>query len=541
VPAALKRQLSGQSNKDRVMDNGVNALIAQARWVVRSVRHRRWLVLAVAWAIAIVSAIGISLAPERFEASSRIYVDTQTVLKPMMIGLAFQPDIEQQVRMLARTLISRPNVERLLARPEIGFTFTGPAEREKTLTRLMEQIKIVAAERGNLYTISYRDTSRERALQMVEGTVALFVNSGADGKKQDSVEAGRFIDEQIRSNEAKLIAAEGRLKDFKVRNFGVSGVSNQDYFSRMSVLSDEVTKLRSDLRAAEQARDAYRRELAAEDPQLPVESLPGTNAPAVALEVDARLDSQRKQLDDLLRRFTDDHPDVINARRLVAQLEQQRRQELEARARESGGRTKGTAATSPVYQRIRVSLAESEAQVASLRSQLAAQTGRLEQIRALAGRAPQVEAELAQLNRDYDVMRKNYDQLVARRESASLGVKLDESSQLADFRVVEPARVSPSPVFPGRLHLALFAVALALVAGVASALAMDALRPTVDDSKSLELISGRPVLGAVSIAKTQKWHHVARQNAFRFAGAAALLLTFQLGWVAWVAVRPLAQ
>lgn len=522
------------------MDEGVNAWVAKANHAIQAVRQRRWLAISVAWAVAIGCAIVIPLVPERFEAASRVYVDTQTVLKPMMVGLAFQPDIEQQVRMLAKTLISRPNVERLVDRPEAGFVFRDAKEREATLTRLMDQIKVIAAGGGNLYTVSYRDTNAERALQLVENTVALFLNSGAEGKKRDSVDAGRFIDEQIKINETKLTEAENRLKDFKVRNFGVSGVSNQDYFARMSTLSDEVNKLRSDMHAAEQARDSYRRELAVEDPQLPPDSLPGAT-PAVVSEIDGRIDSQRKQLDDLLRRFTDEHPDVVSARRVLAQIELQKRQDLEARAREGLGKSKGTAATSPVYQKLRVALADSEAQVASLRSQLAAQQERLNQVRALAGRVPQVEAELAQLNRDYEVLRKNYDLLVARRESASLGVKLDESSQLADFRVVEPPRVSPTPVFPGHLHLALVAVVLALVAGVATALGMDMLRPTVDNTKGLEQLSGRPSLGAVSISKTQEWRRLAQQDLTRFASVTGLLVCLQAGWLVWVATRTVAH
>ena len=138
------------------MNDGVNALVSKARWVVRSTWRRRWIAVSVAWGVAIVCALAISVAPERFEASARIYVDTQTVLKPLMRDLAFQPDIDQQVRMLARTLISRPNVERLVDQPELELTFSSAKDREATLNRLMDQIKVVAAERGNLYSISYR-------------------------------------------------------------------------------------------------------------------------------------------------------------------------------------------------------------------------------------------------------------------------------------------------------------------------------------------------------------------------------------------------
>jgi polysaccharide chain length determinant protein (PEP-CTERM system associated) len=492
----------------------------------------------VSWVVAVVVAVGITLVPERFEASASIYVDTQTVLKPMMVGLAFQPDVEQQVRMLARTLISRPNVERLIDRPELGFAFQSQRERESTLNVMMQRIKVTASGRSNLYEISFRDVEPARARHVVEILVALFVESSASGKKRDSVDAGKFINEQIKDQEEKLTEAENRLKDFKVRNFGVTGVSTQDYFVRMSALSEEVTKLRNDLFAAEQSRDAYRRALAAEDPQLPAESLPGTAVVAPS-EIENRIDLQRKQLDELLRRFTDAHPDVVNARRVIAQLEQQHRQDLEKKARDGGGRVKGTAATSPVYQKLKVSLAESEAQVASLRSQLGAQTERLAQTRALAGRVPQAEAELAQLNRDYDVIRKNYEQLVARRESALLGVKLDESSQLAEFRVVEPPRVSPKPVFPGRIHLALVGALVAALAGVAVALVMDMMNPTLADSRSLAQLSGRPVLGTVSLLSTEQRKLQERRTWLRFMLAMSMLIVFQMSWLAWVAVRSL--
>jgi polysaccharide chain length determinant protein (PEP-CTERM system associated) len=511
--------------------------VATLRWALLALARWRWAGLGVAWGIAVVGTVASFVLPQRFEASARIYVDTETVLKPMMVGLTYQPDIEQQVRMLARTLISRPNMEQLVDQPEVGPRFGGPPGREKAIARLMERIKMVAADRSNLFTISYRDTDRERALSVVQGTVSLFVDSGAEEKKHSSLEAVRFIDEQIRANELKLVEAEGRLKDFKVRNFGVTGISNQDYFVRMSALTDEVNKLGNELSAAEHSRDAYRRELSAEDPQLPLESLPGAMA-APPPEIDGRLEAQRRELDNLRRRFTDEHPDVVNARRLVAQLEAQQRAEAVAKAAERQRSPQGTAATSPVYQRIRVLLAESEARVASLQSLLSVQAARLAQVRALAGRLPQVEAELAQVSRDYDVLRKNHDQLLARRESAWLGVRLDDSKQLADFRVIEPPHVLPAPVFPGRKHLALASVLAALLGGIAAALALDRLKPTFDHGPALEQATGRPVIGRIAWARTDESRRREKTDRLRFAGAAALLLLCQAASLAWIAFLP---
>jgi polysaccharide chain length determinant protein (PEP-CTERM system associated) len=519
------------------MNSGFNLMLERGKAFVFHVWKHRWLATGVAWLLGLSCMVAVPLIPERYEASARIYVDTQTVLKPLMAGLAFQPDIDQQVRMLAKTWISRPNIERLLDSPELGFKQATLERREIEISRLMEKIKVTAAGAGNLYAVAYRDTDPERARNVVNQTVQQFVASGAGSKMRDSVDASKFIDEQIKSYEAKLTEAENRLKEFKVHNVGVTGFSDQDYFGRMSALSDVVNKLSVDLRAAEQARDALRRELALEDPQLP-ENTAMPVAQVAPSELDVRLEAQHKQLDELLRRFTDQHPDVVSARRVIAQLERQKQLEVEAHAKTRVGAGRfGSAATSPVYQRIRVALAEAEAQVASLRSQLAAQQGQLERVRSVASKVPQVEAELAQLNRDYDIIRKNYEQLVARRESASLGLKLDESSQLAEFKVVEPPRVAPVPVFPNHTHLALLSVALMLVGALGAAQLAESLKPTLDGALDLQKMTGRPVLGTVAVAHNLASQRAEAQELRRVVAASGALLLVTLIWLGWITTR----
>ena len=138
------------------------------------------------------------------------------------------------------------------------------------------------------------------------------------------------------------------------------------------------------------------------------------------------------------------------------------------------------------------------------------------------------------------MIRKNYDQLVSRRESASLAVKLDESSQLTDFRAVEPPRVSPTPVFPSRGQLALIAVLLSAFCGVGAAIAFDLLRPTLTDGAALEQLTGRPWLGDVSLAKTAALQFAAHRDLMRFATAVAVLVVVELSWVGWMVLRPVA-
>lgn len=498
--------------------------------------QRRWVGMAAAWLVAALSIAVVLVLRDRYEASAKVFVDTQTVLKPLMNGLAFQPDVDQQVRMLARTLISRPNVEQLMRSPRVGLLHLSPADREKTIDRLTKEIRVAPSGDANLFSITYRDANPQRAQVIVAELVALFVTSGVSDKQRDSEQARRFLDEQIKSYETKLTESENRLKEFKVRNFGLTGTSNQDFFARMSTATEEVNRLRVELQAAEQSRDALRRELSQEDPTIPVEAMMPGMVP-IQTETETRLEAQRRQLDDLLRRYTDDHPDVIAARRAVSQLEQQKRAEVEAR-KASGKR--GPAPTSPVFQRIRVALAEAEAKVASLRGQLGAQQGQLEQARSMAGKMPQVEAELAQLNRDYDVVRKNYEQLVARRESASLGEKIDLTTKVADFRVVEPPRVSPTPAKPSRMLVAIFGMLAAIAAGFGAAFGLNQLFPTIQETRGLREVTGRPVLGSVSMVISPERADVVTRTNRLFWSAAAGFFVVNIVWLIMVKAQVLS-
>lgn len=506
----------------------MDELIAQALTIARSMWRRRWIGLAVAWSVAVLGILVMLRTPDRYEATARVYVDTKTVLKPLMRELTVEPDIDQTLQLLARTMITRPNVELLMRKANLETPGMKPIEREAVIERLMREIKLSSLGRDNVFTFSYRDISPVQAKQMVENLVSLFVQSDLGAKQRDVDAARGFIDQQIKTYEVRLSEAENRVKDFKLRNLGISDASGKDYFSRISSLTEDVTKLTLDLRAAEQSRDALRRELSGESANLLPEVLPQSVVSA-SPELDARLDTQRKQLDELLRRYTDLHPDVVSTRRLIARLEEQRQREIDAKRRAEEGRpARVSSSTNAALQQTKLALAESEANVAALKVRVADGQARLAQMRTIASRVPQVEAELAQLNRDYEIVRRNYDALVSQREKAMMSEEID-ATRLANFRVIDPPRTADKPVFPNRLVIAPLVLLLALIAGVAASFLMVQLVPTIDSFSALRSLSGRPVLGSVSILITDDMLRSARRKSYAFfAGVGSLVVAFGL-------------
>ena len=423
-----------------------------------------------------------------------------------------------------------------MQRPELDFDVSDARQTELLVSSLMNQIRITPTPSGNLYDITYRGSSPELAQLLVEATLDLFVHAGAHTKKIDSQEAGRFIEAQIRTYADKLTEVEGRLKDFHTRNFGLTGVSNQDYFSRISALTEQVSRLNAELFAAQHTRDAYRHELGLglESPASAADT--PADSVAVPTELELRAQDHRKHLDELLARYTDEHPDVIATRHVIEQLDAEALQAPAPQARTTV--RAGSEAARAARQQLRLTLAEAESRVASLQVQRATQAAQLDEVRTRAERLPQVEAENAQLNRDYQIIRTSYDSMVARRESAALGVKLDESSQLAEFRIVEPPRASAVPTSPTRLQLAIAAVVLSIAMGLGAALLADFMAPTVVEASALRRLTGRPVLGTVSVFATPDSQLAKRLGERRFAAALASLIALQSLWLAWIAFNP---
>ncbi|MGQ3051451.1 MAG: XrtA system polysaccharide chain length determinant [Roseateles sp.] len=510
-------------------------LIAQLLIIVRRMWKYRWVGLVVAWVTGMVGAVVVFVLPDRYEASARIYVDTQSILKPLMSGLAVQPNVEQQVTMLSRTLISRPNVEKLVRMADLDLKNQSKAQQEATIEAVTTNLSIQSIGRDNLYILGYRDSDPDTAKRVVQALVSIFVESSLGQTRQGTSTATTFINEQIKSYEAKLEEAETRLKEFRLKNLSSMSGDGKDAATQLSELSAQLERARLELREATNARDAARAQLEAErargGAQTTAQSLlQESNANISTPELDSRLADHRRSLDALLQRYTDQHPDIIATRKLIKDLEEQRKREI-AELRKAAmnmptasvGQSSGSLAA---QEMVRI-LATTEVQVASLRARVDEYSGRYAQALTAMKTAPQVEAEAAQLNRDYAIHKRNYEDLVQRREQASISGELDVASGVADFRVIDPPRANPKPVAPNRLLLLAGAMAAALGIGVFTAFAASQLRPVFHDANDLRARVELPILGVVTRLVTDADRARQRVDLVRFsAGAGGLLVMF---------------
>jgi len=514
----------------------MDELIAEITTVARGMWRHRWMGLIVAWiATGIGSAIVLSV-PDKYEATARIFVDTQSILKPLMSGLAVQPNVDQQVVMLSRTLISRPNVEKLIRMADLDLKITSKNDQDALIDSLIKTLEIKTVGRDNLYVLSYRDTSPEKAKKVVQSLVSIFIESSMGDSRKDSRNARKFIDDQIKTYVVKLEEAEARLKAFKLRNMELQNVEGMDMTEQMSSVVNQLNQAKLELREAENARDAAKRQLNNEKMQAQDQTMSSllqeSNLAISTPEIDGRIDVQRRNLDGLLQRFTEQHPDVINTRRLIKELSEVKKREVVG-LRKMALENPGQSSTSNLMQQeLNKIVATSEVQVATLRTRVGEYAARLNRARELMKTAPQIESEQAQLNRDYDINKKNYTDLVTRRESAALTGDLESVAGLADFRLIDPPRTSQKPVAPNRLLLMPLALVVALGLGLASAFLVSQMRPVFYDKRSLNQVVGLPILGAVNLVMREAEICNEKNELRRFWFASSgLLVVFLIGMV----------
>jgi polysaccharide chain length determinant protein (PEP-CTERM system associated) len=464
--------------------------------------------------------------PDQYEASARIFVDTDSVLKPLMSGLAVQPNVEQRLMILSRTLISRPNVERLVRMADLDHTVKTPEERQQLVDSLMWSLHISAAGGINLYTLSYRHQEPATAQRVVQSLASMFVESSLGGKRKDTESAKQFIDDQIKAYEKKLADAEDRLKNFKLRHLSLNVGEGRDAFGRMAEAAAALNNARLALSEAENSRDALKRQVAGEEPVLLGGTLEAPPTLVAVPEIEARIEVMKRNLDGLLQRFTEAHPDVAGARRVITELEEQKRQELAARkaAAKPQSAQMANIPNNPVYQQLKISLAEAEANVASLQTRVAEYDARYNRAKTRIQMEPEIEAEFVQLNRDYGIHRTNYESLVARRESAAMAGEMEASAASAEFRLIDPPRVSPKPVAPNRLRLFMLALFGALAAGLAASVVASQISRRFFDAYALRTATGLPVLGTVSLIPSERTKLKERRGLVGFIAAVIALL-----------------
>jgi polysaccharide chain length determinant protein (PEP-CTERM system associated) len=495
--------------------------------LARSALRFRWHALLIATAIGVLGTVVVLAIPGKYESRAQIYVDTKSVLRPLLQGLAVTEQSPYAADVVRRALLARPVLDRVVQTTGLSTRAPTPEEHDRLLAKLQDQISVNGDAATGLYFIAYDDYSAQMAHSVVKTLLDAFVTSSIDAGRSDTRNAQTFLAQQVAEYERRLSTSEQRLAEFKKKNIGLMPDQRGDSFARLQAETANRDKLQGDLAVAVGQRDALRRKIASDAPGFSVNAPVLTNQQIHAAEaLDLRIREARTTLASLLDKYTDLHPQVIAQKEMIQRLEQQRQQEFGGVRATNATRSEGSAvAVDPVVQNLQISLNDADVRVQTLQTQLQQSQAQIAQLRQTMTTGPEIEAELARLSRDYGVTKAEYEALLQRLESARISSDADRSAEQR-FKVLEPPRVALRPVKPNKSRLLVGVLLLALAAGVGFAVFRAQTQPVFFSRTAVSGALGLPVIGVVSRAETAREAARRRLDSVVYVSAVATLIVF---------------
>jgi polysaccharide chain length determinant protein (PEP-CTERM system associated) len=488
----------------------MNGLYDELMVALHSVWKRRWLALAVGWGIALLGWLVISLIPNKYESTAKLLVQASTLL-PDKVGITAS-DRQQGVDAVRQTLTSAVNLEKVVRGTDLVLQVASDRDVTERAVALSKSVKVVA-EQDNLFKISAEsgDSSLSDAAnaklsrQIVQKIIDLFVDGSLSGSRLETGQTIKFLDAQLDARAKQLSDAEA-----KALLPGAGTIAD-----RISAARSEMARIDGELGAAQASLAAVRGQMASTPASTRTAGgmIGGTaGGPDPSAGIRAQIAQGRA------RGWTDQHPDMVSLR-----------EELSRTPSGSGG---GTAArqgpaivtANPMYMSLRSMLAEKQAVATALSARKGQIQGQINAVLAQQAANPEVSAEQTRLERNYQVLKTQYDKLLADRDDVRLRGDVQSQTASAKFSVIDPPSSPKSPATPNRPLLLTLVLLTAIGGGTGAAFAMGQLQGSYATPSRLARASGLPVLGSIHEVLTRDQRTERAKKMKIFAGGAAALV-----------------
>ncbi len=477
--------------------------------------HWRWPGLAVAWLVCLVGWGVVAILPDHYTVKARVVVDTETILGPLMEDLAVTRDFDSQVKMIRETLFSVPNLVELIEETGIDRyrKVASAIERAELIDDLTREIKL-SVEGRNLFIIEFTENDPDIAQQVVSSMMDIFIARNQGHSQRDVAKASKFIEEQIAIYDEKLRSADLRVAEFKREHADELGGAEQSARELERATSD-LRRLRSETESSLWRRDQLKIKLDATPRIISAAQSPGAASGA------------QKQLEELsqeLRRkrllYTEQHPDIISLKQLIAQASEQ----LKADQRNHGS-TLTAGIKNPLHDQLASQLEVATLSVEDFKRRLKVTEQEVDALSKKARQSPKAEADLKRLTRDYNVLLLQYEKLIKRREATQLATDLDTGKQRAEYRIVDPPVRPLEPSGPPHGLLVIAVLIVGIGAGVAFAALRFLMTGTILTAMQLQgAFKMVPVLGGVTTAPLWPQRSVRLINQFGTVSATMSLV-----------------
>jgi len=496
-----------------VQENNVGDFNLRRYWAI--ILKRKYIALSTALAVLSVFTWGSFLWPRTYEASSTVFIERSFLIEPAKKGAGLSSGMEERLRTLKDALTSRNLAERAIKKIDLDVKMKNSAQYNSLIEDIIKKLTVTIKglkdrQTADLFEISYIGSDPKTVRDLVNALVSEYIEENIGYKRAEVNESYEFTQGQLLEYKKKLEESDKAVRTFKERNRLVDTQRETSVAARMDIL--EGTKADAEIKMKEllRKRDNLQKQLSGEKEITPAKEGPH-----------ARLKDLNNQLMVLSAKYTDDYPEVIKVRSEIEELKKQIGQAGNSRAQSSGAES---AAMNPVYQQIREQLAETDAEMETLKARIEELSRQQKGAEGILARIPREQEEWARLQRDRTVNQKIYDDLMQKLENASISKDLELTNKTGNFRVVDPAILPYVPVKPNTVVMIALGILLGIASGIGVVIGLDHFAHSFKDEDSIEANFKLPVFSTIQTVISDKDKMSAKKINRRIFTAAGLYL-----------------
>jgi len=468
----------------------------EPKYIIDLVIKKRWIVL-IPFSLAMI--VGIYLAielPRIYEARTLILIQPQKVPEEYVQSIVTS-DASSRISTLSQQILSRTNMEKIIEEFDL---FAGPEFEdmyvEDKIKFLRDNISVAVSNdsrRDNdAFTISYQGKDPDVVMKVTNALASFFIDENLKLREAQAVGTSDFLEAELQNMKQRLEEVEEQLKRYRESNMGKLPEQLESNLQILDRLQEHLGDSQQGLAEAKIRLATLQNEAA----------LTRNQSAAVVVAPDGQettndIDQMKAQLESLLSRYTERHPDVVAHQERIAELERQAQANAQSAIEEGGDVVEDQpqpVSPSPEY---RVQYTEISQEIRRLEVDIADTRDKIEVYQQRVEDTPRREQELMSLNRDYQNIQSTYDSLLNRKLEAEIAVNMERKQKGEQFRILDPAKRPQKPVKPDMRKLFIMVVGAGLAVGAGIIFILEYLDSSFKRPEDIEADLGLPVLCSV--------------------------------------------
>ncbi|MBN1905428.1 MAG: hypothetical protein JW927_10055 [Deltaproteobacteria bacterium] len=443
-----------------------------SKYINIALKRKWWIIITF-----LVSILGgmtyLIVTPKIYEAQTLILVQAQRVPEEFVRSIV-STTIDDRLKTITQQVTSRTNLEKIISEYGLYTSSGNDMLIDKKVEKLRQLISIdVSTDKGrrdsetSAFTISFQGDDPKKVMEVTNALASNFITENLKIREEQALGTSDFITDELGTIEKQLKTKEEELKIYREKYMGGLPQQLETNLKILEGLRQQLDQYNSNLRDAENRRDAILRDILAGDGQISRPDTPQNQASGGKND----LLSLKRELEALLSRYTLNHPDVIRLKELITRIEKEN-----AQAKEKAGESPDdeTIGMGTADQTMRKQLEDVKLTISHLKSEIEKATSQITYYQKMVEDTPKREQELIELNRDYENLSENYKSLRNRQIEASISLSMEKKQKGEQFRIIDPAKIPSTPIKPDfkKIILLTLALGLGLGCGVAYLLEM---------------------------------------------------------------------